>query len=332
MKIVEVGPRDGLQNESAQIPTETKIAFVDTLSRSGVAEIEVSSFVSPFWVPQLADAAAVFDGISRQEGVIYSALVPNDRGLARAIRARADKIAVFTAASETFNQKNINTSVAGSLRRFAPVVAAARREGLQVRGYLSTAFWCAFEGAIKPQIVVDLALELLTLGVDEVSISDTIGKATPDEVRRLLDLLLPQLPTDRIAGNTIAGNTIAGNYIAGNYIAMHFHDTYGNGAANVLAAAAYGIDTFDASVGGLGGCPYAPGASGNVATETVVTALEATGARVSVDLDTLSRARALLDPFLVDDLRTMPAVDAPICASCQFSTGEDCCERFRPSA
>jgi hydroxymethylglutaryl-CoA lyase len=327
MKIVEVGPRDGLQNESAQIPTETKIAFVDALSRSGVAEIEVSSFVSPHWVPQLSDAAAVFDGISRREGVIYSALVPNKRGLARAIQARVDKIAVFTSASETFNQKNINTSVAGSLRRFAPVVATARREGLPVRGYLSTAFWCAFEGAVKPEVVVDLALRLFDLGIDEVAISDTIGKATPEEVRRLLDLLLPRLPTDPIAGNDIVGNVIAGNDIA-----MHFHDTYGNGATNVMAAASYGIDTFDASVGGLGGCPYAPGASGNVATETVVTALEATGARVGVDLDHLVRARALLDPYLVDDRRTMPPADAPICASCQFSTGDYCCERFRASA
>jgi hydroxymethylglutaryl-CoA lyase len=327
MKIVEVGPRDGLQNESAWIPTETKIAFVDALGPSGVAEIEVSSFVSPRWVPQLADAAAVFDGITRQEGVIYSALVPNEKGLARAIQARVDKIAVFTAASETFNQKNINTSVAGSLRRFAPVVAAARREGLPVRGYLSTAFHCAFEGAIRPEAVVDLALRLLDLGVDEVSISDTIGKATPEEVQRLLDQLLPRLPAHRRAGNCTASNGITGNYIA-----MHFHDTYGNGAANVLAAQAHGVDTFDASAGGLGGCPYAPGASGNVATEAVVTALEATGARVGVNRHCLSSARALLEPFLVDARRTMPPADSPICARCQFSTGEACCQRFRTFA
>jgi hydroxymethylglutaryl-CoA lyase len=312
MKIVEVGPRDGLQNESAHIPTETKVAFVDALSATGVAEIEVSSFVSPHWVPQLADATSVVGGITRREGVVYSALVPNEKGLARAVRAKIDKIAVFTAASETFNQKNINTSVAGSLRRFAPVIAAARRAGLPVRGYLSTAFWCAFEGAISPHAVVDLAQKLVEMGVDEVSISDTIGKATPDEVRRLLDLLLPRLPDSRIA--------------------VHFHDTYGNGVANVLAAYSYGITIFDASVGGLGGCPYAPGASGNVPTQAVVAALEAQGARLGIDYDGLDRARALLTPYLVEERRSMPPEDAYICASCQFSTGEDCCERFRTPA
>jgi hydroxymethylglutaryl-CoA lyase len=308
MKIVEVGPRDGLQNESAPIPTETKIAFVDVLSATGVAEIEVSSFVSPRWVPQLADAAEVIGGINRREGVVYSALIPNEKGLARAMRVRIDKIAVFTAASETFNQKNINTSVAGSLRRFAPVISTARRAGMPVRGYLSTAFWCAFEGAVSPHAVVDLAQRLLEMGVDEVSISDTIGKATPDEVRRLLDLLLPRVPADRIA--------------------VHFHDTYGNAVANVLAAWPYGITTFDASVGGLGGCPFAPGASGNVPTQAVVAALEAGGARMGIDLDGLNRARDLLAPYLVDERRTMPAEDAYICASCQFSTSEDCCARF----
>ncbi|MEJ2640418.1 MAG: hydroxymethylglutaryl-CoA lyase [Desulfosarcinaceae bacterium] len=308
MKIVEVGPRDGLQNESARIPTETKIAFVDALSATGVAEIEVSSFVSPRWVPQLADATAVVGGIVRRKGVVYSALVPNEKGLTRAMQAKVDKIAVFTAASETFNQKNINTSVAGSLRRFAPVIAAARRAGLPVRGYLSTAFWCAFEGAVSPHAVVDLVQRLVALGVEEVSISDTIGKATPDEVRRLLDLLLPRVPANRLA--------------------VHFHDTYGNGVANVLAAWSYGITTFDASVGGLGGCPYAPGASGNVSTQAVVAALEAGGARMGIDLDGLDRARALLTPYLVDERRTMPAEDAYICASCQFSTGEDCCARY----
>lgn len=312
MKIVEVGPRDGLQNESAEIPTDIKIALVEALNDSGVAEIEVSSFVSPRWVPQLADAAQVFDGISRREGVVYSALVPNEEGLARAIEAAVDKVAIFTAASETFNRKNINTDLAGSLRRFAPVVAAARRQGLPVRGYLSTAFWCAFEGAVRPEAVVDLALRLVDLGVDEVAVSDTIGKATPDEVRGLLDRLLPRLPADRIA--------------------VHFHDTYGNGAANVLAAWSCGIETVDASVGGLGGCPYAPGASGNVATEAVVAALASEGVSVGVDTGRLRQARALLDPFLVDERRTRPVADSHLCDSCQFSTGEDCCERFRQSA
>ena len=312
MKIVEVGPRDGLQNETARIPTDVKIAYIDALSETGVAEIEASAFVSPRWVPQLDDAAAVFDGISRRETVVYSALVPNERGLARALDARVDKVSVFTAVSETFNRKNINTSVDGSLRRFAPVVAGARRQRLPVRGYVSTAFWCAFEGRIAPRAVVGVVDKLVDMGIGEVSISDTIGKATPDEVRRLLDLLLPRLPAARIA--------------------MHFHDTYGQGVANVLAAYSRGISTFDASAGGLGGCPYAPGASGNVATQEVVTALEGEGVRTGVDPVKLSRASGLLTPYLVDSRRSLPEADAPACAACQWSTGDVCCERFRRQA
>ena len=312
MKIVEVGPRDGLQNETAQIPTGVKIAYIDALSQTGVGEIEASAFVSPRWVPQLGDAAAVFDGITRRKEVVYSALVPNEQGLARAIEARVDKVSLFTAVSETFNRKNINTSIAGSLRRFAPVVAGAHREGMPMRGYVSTAFWCAFEGRIAPEAVIGVVDELMDMGVGEVSISDTIGKATPDEVRRLLDLLLPRLPVANIA--------------------MHFHDTYGRGVANVLAAWSYGIGTFDASAGGLGGCPYAPGASGNVATEDVVTALEEKGANMGVDLEKLSRAAGLLTPYLVDTRRSMPDADAHACDACQFSTGDVCCERYRRQA
>ncbi|MDJ0783881.1 MAG: hydroxymethylglutaryl-CoA lyase [Desulfosarcinaceae bacterium] len=312
MQIVEVGPRDGLQNESAHVPTAIKIALVNDLAAAGVAEVEVSAFVSPDWVPQLADADAVFQGIARRDGVIYSALVPNQKGLARALKVGVDKVSVFTAASETFNQKNINTSIDGSLHRIAPVVTTARAAGLPVRGYLSTAFWCAFEGAIPPQRVVDLAERLVALGVDEVAVSDTIGKATPDEVEHLLDLLLARLPVDRIA--------------------LHFHDTYGHGVDNVLAAKRYGITIFDASVGGLGGCPYAPGAAGNVATQAVVNALAAAGAPVAVDCDQLNHAESLLAPYLVDERRQMPAEDAHVCARCQFSTGEECCERYRTSA
>jgi len=312
MKIVEVGPRDGLQNETARVPTEVKIAYIDALSQTGVGEIEASAFVSPRWVPQLEDASAVFKGISRKKGVIYSALIPNEKGLDRAIQARVEKVSIFTAASETFNQKNINTSIAGSLKRFSPVIAGARRERLPVRGYVSTAFWCAFEGHIAPNAVIDVVDRLADLGVGEVSISDTIGKATPDEVRRLLDLLLPRLPVERIA--------------------MHFHDTYGRGVANVLAAWSYGIHTFDASAGGLGGCPYAPGAAGNVATEAVVTALEEKGANVGINLEKLSRATGLLAPYLVDSRRSQPDADAHACAACQFSTGEVCCERFQRQA
>ena len=307
LKIVEVGPRDGLQNETAVIPPDLKIAFVDALSLSGVCEIETSAFVSPKWVPQLADAEEVFRKISRRNGVIYSALVPNERGLERAIAARVDKVSVFTAASETFNRKNINTSTAGSIRRFLPVVKGAKGVGLTVRGYVSTAFWCAFEGRVQPAAVIGLVEKLFDIGVDEVSVSDTVGKATPEEVGRLLDRLLTRIPADRIA--------------------MHFHDTYGRGVDNVLTSWAYGIRIFDASVGGLGGCPYAPGATGNVATEAVVKALVSKGAEVGVDLEKLSHARHLLDPYLVEERRTLPEEDSPACAACEYSTGDVCCRR-----
>ncbi len=307
MTIVEVGPRDGLQNETAPVPTETKVAFVDALSLSGVDEIEASAFVSPRWVPQLGDAEEVFRRITRREGVVYSALVPNERGLERALEARVDKVSVFTAASETFNQKNINTSIEGSIQRFLPVVERARSAGLPVRGYVSTAFWCAFEGRIRPEAVIDVVERLVALGIDEVSISDTVGKASPEEVRKLLDLLLPRLSSDRVA--------------------LHFHDTYGRGVENVLASRSYGIRIFDASVGGLGGCPYAPGATGNVATEAVVEALRGTGENVAVDLERLARARHLLDPFLKNDRRSLPRDGSPACAACEFSDRESCCGR-----
>jgi hydroxymethylglutaryl-CoA lyase len=307
IRIMEVGPRDGLQNETASIPTEVKVSFVDALSATGITEIEASAFVSPKWIPQLGDAEEVFGRIARKEGVIYSALVPNERGLERALEARVDKCSVFTAASETFNQKNINTSVEGSIRRFVPVVERARSLGLPVRGYVSTAFWCAFEGKIEPEAAVGVVQRLVDLGVSEVSIADTIGKASPDEVRRLLDLLLARVPADQVA--------------------MHFHDTYGRGVENVLASWSYGIRFFDASVGGLGGCPYAPGATGNVATDAVVKALQRVSETVDVDLEGLARARHLLDPFLVDERRTLPKDGSPACAACEFSDGEQCCGR-----
>jgi len=307
IRIVEVGARDGLQNETAPVPTEAKVAFVDALTGTGVDEIEVSAFVSPRWVPQLADAQEVFRRISRRRNVAYSALVPNEKGLERALEAKVDKVSVFTSASESFNRKNINTSIEGSIQRFVPVVESARSAGLPVRGYVSTAFWCAFEGKIAPEVAVDVVERLVDIGVQEVSISDTIGKASRDEVTRLLDLLLPRLPSDRIA--------------------MHFHDTYGRGVENVLASWSLGVRIFDASVGGLGGCPYAPGATGNVATEAVVEALRAEGASVGVDLLGLAQARQLLDPFLMDDRRTLPKDGSPACAACEFSRGETCCGR-----
>jgi len=307
IKIVEVAPRDGLQNETAPVPTEAKVAFVDALSATGVSEIEVSAFVSPRRVPQLADAREVFRKISRREGVVYSALVPNERGVDRAIKARVDKVSVFTAASETFNRKNINTSIEGSIDRFLPVAKRANIERLPIRGYVSTAFWCAFEGKIPPQAVIGVVEKLLDIGIDEVSISDTIGKASPDEVKRLLDLLLPK--------------------ISRNQIAMHFHDTYGRGVENVLASWSYGINIFDSSVGALGGCPFAPGATGNVATEAVVKALADKGGKVGVDLQKLSQARRLLNPFLIKTRRSLPKDGSPACAACQFSTREVCCQR-----
>ncbi|MCF6191769.1 MAG: hydroxymethylglutaryl-CoA lyase [Candidatus Hydrothermae bacterium] len=279
IEITEVGPRDGLQNEPGVIPTGAKVAFVDRLSRTGVREIEVSSFVSPKWVPQLADAGEVFRNIRREPGVIYSALVPNMKGLERALEAGVDKIAVFTAASETFNRKNINASIEASLERFRPVIQEAKGVGLPVRGYVSTAFHCSYEGPVPPERVWPVVDALLNLGVDEVSLGDTIGKASPRDVRRLLELLLPRVPVEQVV--------------------LHFHATYGMAVANVLTAwEEFEVYRFDASAGGLGGCPYAPGASGNVATEDVVYALQRMGAEVSVDLEAVIQAVAAIRPHL----------------------------------
>ncbi len=274
IRIIEVGPRDGLQNEKAVIPTERKVAFVNALSLSGVDEIEVSAFVSSKWIPQLADAALVFQLIERNPAIVYSALVPNEQGLDRALEARVGKVSVFTAASETFNRKNINASIAESIARFVPVVDRAKSAGLEVRGYISTSFWCPYEGRIAPEKVIEVARRLVDLGVDELSIGDTIGKATVVEVDALLDLMLPLVPDGQIA--------------------MHFHDTFGQALDNVAASWKRGVTAFDASVGGLGGCPYAPGAPGNVATGAVVERLRADGAQVKVDRDALKVAIQLL--------------------------------------
>ncbi len=307
LRIVEVGPRDGLQNETAAVPTAAKVACVDALSATGVQEIEVSAFVSPRKVPQLADADEVFRCIVRRKGVVYSALVPNTKGFERAHAVGVGKIAVFTAVSETFNRRNINATLTGSMRRFQAVIRRARRVGLPVRGYLSTAFWCAFEGRIPAEATIDAAQRLVDLGVDEVSISDTVGKATPAQVANLLDGLIPRIPAERLA--------------------VHFHDTYGRGVANVLKSYEYGIRIFDASVGGLGGCPFAPGATGNVATEAVVAALTAQGVDVGVDPDELKRAQSFLDPYLSAARRPKPAMDVPACAACEHHCGETGCDR-----
>lgn len=284
VRITEVGPRDGLQNESATIPTETKIRFVDVLSEAGFEEIEVSAFVSPDRVPQLADAEQVFAGIKRRAGTIYSALVPNEKGLERALHAKVGKVSVFTAASETFNRKNVNASIQESIERFKPVVEGAARAGIPVRGYVSTAFWCPYEGKIAPDAVVAVVKRLREIGIEEISIGDTIGKAVPAEVMTLLDRLLDFVDQDRLV--------------------MHFHDTYGTGIANVLASYERGITSFDSSAGGLGGCPFAPGASGNVATEDVIWALTRSGATVKTDLERVRAASDVLSAALQRPLRS----------------------------
>jgi hydroxymethylglutaryl-CoA lyase len=283
IRLIEMAARDGLQNEARPVPTATKVAFIDALSESGLREIEVSAFVAPRSIPQLADAEEVFAAIRRKPGVVYSALVPNERGLERALLARADKIAVFTAASETFNRRNINASIDESFARFRPVVDGARRAGLPVRGYVSTAFHCPYEEKVAPQAAAEVAWRLVDLGVDEVSVGDTIGRAEPEEVEALLELLARQVPASCLA--------------------MHFHDTYGRAVANVLASWRRGITTFDASTGGIGGCPYAPGAAGNVATEAVIGALEGVGEVVGVDPAALARARGVIGSSLGRPIR-----------------------------
>jgi hydroxymethylglutaryl-CoA lyase len=272
IRLVEVGPRDGLQNEAGWVPTEAKVAFVDRLSASGLTEIEVSSFVAPEWVPQLADAEAVFAAITRRPGVRYTALVPNQRGLARALASKADGVAVFTAASETFCRKNINASIAESLARFRPVVADSP---VPVRGYVSTAFHCPFEGPVAPAAVLRVTSELLAMGCTEISLGDTIGKARAEEVGLLLEVLLPHSPVERLA--------------------LHLHDTFGEAVANALAGEAMGVRIFDGSTGGLGGCPYAPGAPGNVATEALVRAF---AGRTGVDPAVLEAAATTIRPYL----------------------------------
>ena len=272
--VVEVGPRDGLQNERVLVPTADKIEFVNRLSAAHLPVIEVSAFVSPTWVPQMADAADVFAGISRVPGIRYTALVPNLAGLDRAIAAGVTEIAVFAASTETFSRKNINQSIDDSLSTYAQVSERARASGLRVRGYLSTAFGCPFEGAVAPERVAEVALRLVDLGVFEVAISDTIGIAHPGQVPGVLDAVLARVPVHQIA--------------------LHFHDTRGTALANVLASLPFGIATFDAAAGGLGGCPYAPGAAGNLATDDLVYMLDGLGIETGVSLAAVSNASAFI--------------------------------------
>jgi len=270
VEIFEVGPRDGLQNEMRAIPAADKIALVDCLSEAGFSRIEVASFVSPKWVPQMAGSAAVLRGIRRARGVRYAALTPNMRGLADAIAAGADEVAVFASASEGFSRANINASIEESLARFAPVLAAAEAEGLRVRGYVSCVVECPYDGPVAPAQVARVAARLRQMGCYEISLGDTIGQGTPEAIQAMLAAVAEVVPVDRLAG--------------------HFHDTSGRALDNIEAALVPGVRVFDAAAGGLGGCPFAPGAAGNVATEAVHDRLTALGFETGLDPPILERA------------------------------------------
>jgi hydroxymethylglutaryl-CoA lyase len=272
VEIFEVGPRDGLQNEARMIPTASKIALVDMLSRAGFARIEVASFVSPKWVPQMADGADVLAGITRAPGVRYAALTPNMMGYARARAANADEVSVFAAASEGFSRANLNCTIAESLDRFAPLCAQAAQDGVRVRGYVSCVTDCPFDGPVAPAQVARVAAALRDLGCYEISLGDTLGRATPDTTAAMLGAVLGELPPDRLAG--------------------HFHDTAGRALDNIDVSLARGLRVFDAAAGGLGGCPYAPGAAGNVATEAVARHLAALGWETGLDMTVLLQAAA----------------------------------------
>jgi hydroxymethylglutaryl-CoA lyase len=278
VNIVEVGPRDGLQNEKVTIPTETKVAFITALGDAGLRVIEAGAFVSPKWVPQMADSGEVYRLIPKDPGLEYPVLVPNEKGLDRAIEAGVKSIAIFTAASDTFNKRNTNATIDESFQNFAAVVPRALAQGMKVRGYVSCGFGCPYEGEVPPEKVLEVAARLLDLGCYEVSVGDTIGVGTPLQVQGVIGMLLQVIPATRLA--------------------MHFHDTRGTALANTLAALEMGMATFDSSAGGLGGCPYAPGASGNLATEDLVYMLNGLGIESGVDLDMLVKASAIIAPYL----------------------------------
>ena len=268
VRIVEVGPRDGLQNEKAIVPTATKVELIDRLSATGLKTIEATSFVSPKWVPQLADAAEVFAAIQRRPGVAYPVLVPNEKGYERARAAGVEEIAVFTAASEGFNRANVNAGIDESLARFEPVLARARADGVRVRGYVSTVLGCPYQGEVPVADVVRVSRALHAMGCYEVSLGDTIGVGTPGKAREMLRAVATEVPMAALA--------------------VHFHDTWGQALANILACLEEGVAVVDAAVAGTGGCPYARGASGNVATEDVVYMLQGMGIETDVDLDALA--------------------------------------------
>jgi isopropylmalate/homocitrate/citramalate synthase len=276
--IVEVGPRDGLQNEPQSIPARVKIAFVDALSTAGLPVIEVTSFVNPKAVPQLSDAADVFAGIERAGGTRYLALVPNERGFERALESGADAIAVFTSATEAFAQANVGATIDATFERFQPVIAVARQRGIWVRGYVSVAFGCPYSGAVGVKAPISVAERLLELGCDEICLADTIGSATPDSVRDLLLAARSVIPVERLA--------------------LHFHDTSGTALANVEQALEQGVRTFDSAAGGLGGCPFAPGAPGNLSTERLLRRMEKLGLSSGVELNAIAVALDVVRPYI----------------------------------
>jgi len=290
--IVDVGPRDGLQNEKANVPAEAKVALIEMLADAGVRNVESTSFVSPKWVPQMADAAEVMARIRRKPGVAYSVLVPNMKGFEGALAAKADEVVVFAAASEAFSRKNINCSIAESIERFRPVVRAARDAGMRVRGVISCALGCPYQGEVAPEAVGDVARRFLDIGVHHAGVADTIGVGTPGATRRAMEAALAVYPVEEVSG--------------------HFHDTYGQALANVYASLELGISTFDASVAGLGGCPYAKGATGNVATEDVVYLLHGLGIGTGIDLTRLRAAGRFISGHLgrATNSRVARALDA----------------------
>ncbi len=266
-RIVEVGPRDGLQNEARELPTAVKVELIERLADAGLPAVEATAFVSPIWVPQMADHAEVLERIRRKAGVSYPVLTPNLKGFEAARAAGATEVAIFGAASEAFSKKNINCSIAESLERFQPVVAEAKKHGIKVRGYVSCVLGCPYEGEVKPEKVAGVAGTLYEMGCYEVSLGDTIGTGTPGKARAMIDACARRVPLERLAG--------------------HYHDTYGQALANIYASLEMGVSTFDASIAGLGGCPYAAGASGNVATEDVVYMMNGLGVETGVDLKRL---------------------------------------------
>jgi len=270
VRIVEVGPRDGLQNEASKVPTAVKVELIHRLADAGLRAVEATAFVSPQWVPQMADHAEVMAGIEKKSGVAYPVLVPNMKGFEAAREAGAEEIAVFGAASETFSRKNINCSIAESLDRFAPIVEAARASRMRVRGYISCVAGCPYEGEVKPKAVALVAEKLYKMGCYEISLGDTIGVGTPRTIRSMIEAVARKVPVGKLAG--------------------HYHDTYGQALANIYASMEAGVKTFDSSVAGLGGCPYAKGATGNVATEDVIYMLDGLGIETGVDLEKLFRA------------------------------------------